>query len=120
MSDPVKTQKEKELIKIKENSLQASEVMRKVVTSLILTVFGLAFKDSNFNFSSDYLIWSFLCLIIYFAFDLLEYLISVICAQQRVKTATELKFRFTFFYGKFVFAAIGLILILIELASRLK
>lgn len=101
---------------IEKHSETASSSMRKIVIALLLTVFGLAFEEQSFVFTSWKLKFAIVLFVIYYGIDMFQYIFSV-WIESSYKTFFR-KIVPVCFILKFIPALLGLIFILLELLSR--
>jgi hypothetical protein len=101
---------------IEEHTKTASSSMRKIVIALMITVFGLAFEQETFVFTSWKLKFAVILFVLYFGLDMFQYIYSV-WNESKFRTINKKK-TFYFFVLKFIPALIGLILILLEVIFR--
>lgn len=101
---------------ITEQSEIASKEIRKIIVALLITAFGLAFKDSGFNFSSWNLKIAVILFVFYFGLDMAQYILGV--WKETPKGSKYKASPLFFFYIKFLPAFTGLGFILIDIISN--
>jgi len=98
---------------ITELSKIASNEIRKIIVALLITAFGLAFKDSGFNFSGWNLKIAVILFVFYFGLDMAQYILGV-WKETPKGSGCKISPLF-FFYFKFLPAFAGLVFILVEI-----
>lgn len=88
----------------------ASTEIRKIISGIILAIFGLAFKDNHFDFQTNKsLKYALVLFFIYMLIDLLQYLIGTYYTSKSDINAGR-RLLLTIFYLKFVPAIFGFFL----------